>query len=139
MFIQKSCLTTDFSFYISPYLIIHMYNPAVSTDSVMEHIAPRVYHHKYYQKLTRLFEGDLCFIYWAFSALDRVEKGQESRADIQQRPMGRIRTWVGRSQPYGMWSPAQRIELNQCPRCPVFYAVCITTVTGSCLEALLSH
>lgn len=48
-----------------------MYNPAVSTDSVMEHIALRVYHHTYYQTLTRLFEGDLCFIYWAFSALDR--------------------------------------------------------------------
>lgn len=66
VFIQKSCLTTDFSGYISLYLIIHMYNPAFSTDSVMVHIALRVYHHKYYQKLMRLFEGDLCFIYWAF-------------------------------------------------------------------------
>lgn len=105
-----------------------MYNPAVSTDSVMEHIAPRVYHHKYYQKLTRLFEGDLCFIYWAFSALDRVEKGQESRADIQQRPMGRIRTWVGRSQPYGTWSPAQRIELNRRPELCLFLFVICTSV-----------
>lgn len=139
MFIQKSSLTTDFSGYISLYLIIHMYNPAVSTDSVMVHISLRVYHHKYCQKLMCLFEGVLCFIYYwgPFSALlDRYSRemtGKHGRQAAKGHGSDSNPGW-----PFGMWSPAQYIVLNQCPRCPVFYAVCITTVTGSCLEALLS-
>lgn len=52
-----------------------------------------------------------------------VKKGQESGGqrergkDMQQNAAGRTQTRADRSQPYGMWSPAQRTELNQRPCC----------------------
>lgn len=48
-----------------------------------------------------------------------MKKGQESGAergeDMRQRVVGQIRTRAGRSQTYGMWSPARHTELNRRP------------------------
>lgn len=42
-------------------------------------------------------------------------RGNERGRDMQHRAAGRTRTQAGRSQPYGMWSPTQRTELNWHP------------------------
>lgn len=59
--------------------------------------------------------------FWLFDSLSEERtgnRGQRERGkDMQQKAAGRTQTRADHSQPYGMWSPAQRTELNQRPWC----------------------